>query len=117
MAQVPPTVVAHNLRPVTIGIGALAYGSRDRIPEGGPATPGIEFGVGVVERRFAASAEVGPGLRVVLVVFVGVRTLGAFLAEDAEFVCYALATRTATGEMVRNVLEIGIEEVGKARTG
>ena len=79
------TIVAHDLGPVAVGIGTLTDRVRDSIPKRGPAAAGIELGVGFVEGSVAGSAVVDAGVGVVLVVFVVVGALGAFLAEDAEF--------------------------------
>jgi hypothetical protein len=86
MAQVPSTVVAHDLRPhhAEPGIRALANSIRERVPEGRPAAAGVELVVGLVERRAAAGAGVHAGVGVVLVELAGAGRFGSFLAEDAE---------------------------------
>src|SRR5450756_766888 len=61
--------------------------ARDRLREAGPATAGIEFGVGIEERRTTTDAGVGARLLAV-VVGAGKGALGALLARNAVPVSY-----------------------------
>ena len=86
VSQVSPAVIAYDLGAHHAQSAVLmpSHGPRDAVEVGGPATPRLEFVVGLVERRAASSARVDAIFRVMLIVLAGVGRLGAFLAQDAE---------------------------------
>lgn len=60
MPQMPSAIITHNLRPFhpKRTVGEPLHGARDRVKVCGPATAGLKFMVGFVERRVAAGAGV-----------------------------------------------------------
>lgn len=84
VTQMRPAGGAEDLRASAVGIGLPPYRARHGVVEARPAAPRIEFVLGMVQRRAAASAEIGTGFRQVPVRS-GKRRLGAFGDNDMSF--------------------------------
>lgn len=89
MAQMPPTITAHNLRArhAERAVHVARDSARQGIEERGPATTGFKLMRGFIERGRAAGAGVDTAGGHVLVVNAGVGGFGAFFAEDSELFC------------------------------
>lgn len=86
MAQVrvaPRTGNSNAFHPEGIVFNELHVFFRDRRPEAGPARAGLEFCLGIKQRRAAAGAAEDPSV-VQVPVLAGKRALRAFMASDLK---------------------------------
>lgn len=84
MTEVCVTGSADNFRAAAVPVRHMLYGARNLIVKGGPAATGAELIMRMIKRRIAASADVGAGFLMV-VVLAGKGHLCALADDDALF--------------------------------
>jgi len=79
------TSSAGNLGPETVGIQVVTNSILDFLVKARPATMGIEFIGGSIKRCTTATANIGAGLKE-LIIFASKGDLGTFVNNDTFFV-------------------------------